>query len=778
MPAGRLVRCCSWIAARSYRAADTEDDRGVKAFMVPVYFGGFLTTAVWMPFWGPSESVAGAGLAAGSFIFLSAFLLSCCTPLPPRRIAVVGTLLLLLFFVIPIDWRAASVLSSRFWVWAVIALDVTLLLQLPNFMNGGILGCVLLWLFVERLESVAHFGLYDMNTYGDYKLPSACDCSEPPCGNSPFGAASIFVGTVAVFVLDFYFTRRFAVTMREQLRIVRASVAVSNVIAHHLARYDVDKADVALDEDGAALPPELRDSFRALLANLKSYRPFLSDSLLLGGDSERSFSITEVPPPGRMSEHPDVCIVFTDVQSSTALWEATPQGMFEGLQVHNSVARDTAASCAGYEVKVIGDAFMLAFADAAAAVGFCLRFQSELVGADWPTELCMQDLCRKQIGAGGNPLWHGLRVRCGVHHGEVRLETNPITGRCDYFGSTVNLAARVEAQVTHGGLVGVTSSVLEAVRPQLQLLGDPAERLLGMRVVKGVRDAVQLHVLVPRRLQDRFAVMEAQPLSRQPTSGTSPPPSPLSGTSSRSRLDTAPVNKALTLRLRESAVTVCCVRVPLQQTSAGLHSSMHQLLHPLGHLADKTQGAVVSVLSAACVVVWNANMPCPNHVEQAFRFGAGLHKDFETRHVGGCSGRCYHGNIAGARRKFPTVVGGPVDLAVLLAGVAEACQDDALVVGTFGRYCKAMAGARPVHVLATSDVVPVRAVVYAADFGRAAVPPDDERWMHGSASRRSSAADEAEEDAFLCVADGQQQQQQQQPAPHTVRVPPFVFVDL
>ena len=76
-----------------------------------------------------------------------------------------------------------------------------------------------------------------------------------------------------------------------------------------------------------------------------------------------------------------VTLVFTDVQGSTVLWDRVPDGMRRALVLHDTIMRETLSAAKGYEVKTEGDAFMVAFASATAAVRWCLRAQEKLMAA-------------------------------------------------------------------------------------------------------------------------------------------------------------------------------------------------------------------------------------------------------------------------------------------------------------------------------------------------------------------------------------------------------------
>eukprot|EP00756_Hemistasia_phaeocysticola_P032107 Hpha_TRINITY_DN16393_c3_g3::TRINITY_DN16393_c3_g3_i4::g.60152::m.60152 len=152
-----------------------------------------------------------------------------------------------------------------------------------------------------------------------------------------------------------------------QLSLMEVTVLVAKRVAASLADYAVEEAEGVIETDGAALPQELRESYQCLLSNLKVYKDYLPDCLLrssyesyLSGGSNSAF----VPGMSGGDEASSVGLVFTDIQSSTMLWGSFPKDMHQALQIHNRLLRQTAEAYNGYEVKVIGDALMLAFANA------------------------------------------------------------------------------------------------------------------------------------------------------------------------------------------------------------------------------------------------------------------------------------------------------------------------------------------------------------------------------------------------------------------------------
>ena len=112
--------------------------------------------------------------------------------------------------------------------------------------------------------------------------------------------------------------------------------------------------------------------------------------------------------------------VFTDLESSTRLWERFPDAMKAAVERHDAILSDAIESSAGQVVKVMGDGLMAVFSSAPDGVRACLDAQRMLNAEAW--------------GETGP-----LRVRMGLHAGAAQ----PRGG--DFYGPPVNRAARIMA---------------------------------------------------------------------------------------------------------------------------------------------------------------------------------------------------------------------------------------------------------------------------------------------------------------------------------------------
>lgn len=143
------------------------------------------------------------------------------------------------------------------------------------------------------------------------------------------------------------------------------------------------------------------------------------------------FVLDERPDLGS-SASGDVTLVFTDIESSTALAAGMgDEAWFAVVRAHDEELRACAARHGGVVVKTAGDGAMLAFDEPARG----LRFAREL-----------------QATLRGHARLSDLRVRVGLHHGAAIRHDD------DFYGSGVNLAARV-ASAARGGEVLVSEAV-------------------------------------------------------------------------------------------------------------------------------------------------------------------------------------------------------------------------------------------------------------------------------------------------------------------------------
>ena len=133
--------------------------------------------------------------------------------------------------------------------------------------------------------------------------------------------------------------------------------------------------------------------------------------------------------------------VFTDLESSTRLWESFPDAMRMAVERHDAILRHAVEDSDGRVVKVMGDGLMAVFSSASDGVRACLEAQRTLQTEPW--------------GATGP-----LRVRMGLHAGEAQPRAD------DFYGPSVNRAARIMA-AAHGGQVLLSGFVAELAGERL-----------------------------------------------------------------------------------------------------------------------------------------------------------------------------------------------------------------------------------------------------------------------------------------------------------------------
>jgi|Transcript_27429 Amt family ammonium transporter len=205
---------------------------------------------------------------------------------------------------------------------------------------------------------------------------------------------------------------------------------------------------------------------------------FLIIRKALGGsvrivNAEHEFMEEEEEYP-RIGPKGIVTLLFTDIQSSTALWEADEDAMSEALILHDHCLRSNLKTHNGFEVKTEGDAFMAAFGSAVDAANYCCTVQHQLLAIKWPKQIYSVLAAGVQDDDNGHVIWKGLRVRMGFHTGEPNDKENPVTNRTDYFGRDVNYAARVSG-IAAGGQLLISSASLVHMLQHYSDLEDPLD---------------------------------------------------------------------------------------------------------------------------------------------------------------------------------------------------------------------------------------------------------------------------------------------------------------
>ncbi|CZT02953.1 hypothetical protein WAI453_012178 [Rhynchosporium graminicola] len=163
----------------------------------------------------------------------------------------------------------------------------------------------------------------------------------------------------------------------------------------------------------------------------------------------------------------DLGIVFTDIKSSTLLWETYPSAMRSAIKLHNEVMRRQLRIIGGYEVKTEGDAFMVSFPTATSALLWCFAVQQQLLEVQWPSEVLSSFLGQEVYDNDHNLIFKGLSVRMGIHWGAPVCENDPVTRRMDYFGPMVNRASRISS-VADGGQITVSADFISEVQRCLE----------------------------------------------------------------------------------------------------------------------------------------------------------------------------------------------------------------------------------------------------------------------------------------------------------------------
>jgi class 3 adenylate cyclase len=204
----------------------------------------------------------------------------------------------------------------------------------------------------------------------------------------------------------------------------------------------------------------------AEVTTLQAFRDLFSSELLRPGEHISVGSLT---------------ILFTDLRDSTRLYRKIGDApAFGRVQDHFKVLREAVAEEDGALIKTIGDAVMAAFRRPISALRAILNAQQRLA-----------------FPPGEAPPFY---LKAGMHHGPCIAVT--MNDQLDYFGSVVNMAARLERfssgedviisdAIRHDAeveeLLAAPESQLAVERFQAQLKGFDEEQYHLWRVARSKR---------------------------------------------------------------------------------------------------------------------------------------------------------------------------------------------------------------------------------------------------------------------------------------------------
>lgn len=198
----------------------------------------------------------------------------------------------------------------------------------------------------------------------------------------------------------------------------------------------------------------------ATLTTLPRYRAALGDDV--------------VAPDARVTARA-VSLVFTDLSGSTAMYQALGDARaYAVVRDHFRVLKAVIDAHGGVLVKTIGDAVMASFDRPDVAVAAALEMSSAFARF------------AATLGLASPP-----RLNVGVHVGQALAVHSDDLGE-DYFGSTVNLAARAQGAAQDGAIV-ITESV---------------------RVASGVGDLLTEHARTPEAFRRHLKGIGEQELFR------------------------------------------------------------------------------------------------------------------------------------------------------------------------------------------------------------------------------------------------------------------------
>ena len=228
------------------------------------------------------------------------------------------------------------------------------------------------------------------------------------------------------------------------------------------------------NQAGVRVLPSVFIAAEALHHLIGKRKPFLTAKRMLSNQTFRDVFKADNLSVDQRLQITSLTFLFTDLKGSTALYERVGDlAAFDLVRAHFHALLEIISSEKGAVVKTIGDAVMATFIRPEHAIGAGLRMRAAM------------DELNKQRGT------TDLIVKIGIHEGPCLAVM--LNERQDYFGQTVNIAARVQSLST-AQEIHITGPVLDA----------PAvAEVLEQRAIKPIQKQAAL-----RGIADKMVVYE------------------------------------------------------------------------------------------------------------------------------------------------------------------------------------------------------------------------------------------------------------------------------
>jgi class 3 adenylate cyclase len=265
--------------------------------------------------------------------------------------------------------------------------------------------------------------------------------------------------------------------MSQHLEVKGEAVRKSQSLSFIVTRDHAPEETVQLHPGPLTLTMENRSNKRALPAVwvvsdkihefINKRRPFLTAKRLLTNQTFRDIHRTDALDVDQRLKITSLTFLFTDLKGSTELYERVGDlAAYDLVRAHFRLLNEIVATESGAVVKTIGDAVMATFPTPDRAMAAALKMREAL-----------------------KDLKEDLLLKIGIHEGPCLAVS--LNDRQDYFGRTVNIAARVQGLATSRSIFATTPVVTDSQASKL-LQSNGIAATPEKRSLRGIANQVEI----------------------------------------------------------------------------------------------------------------------------------------------------------------------------------------------------------------------------------------------------------------------------------------------